>query len=45
MIKATSYGKRKAAKKRFPKQPHNTRPFTSVDYEALPNEPNRKPTN
>ena len=45
MSKATSYGARKAAKKRFPKQPHSTRAFTAEDYQRLPNIPNRKPTN
>lgn len=45
MSKATSYGARKAAKKRFPKQPHSTRAFTKADYDALPSDPNRKPIN
>jgi hypothetical protein len=44
MTKATSKKARKAARKAFPKQPHSTRPFSAKDYEALPNEPNRKPT-
>lgn len=26
----------KAAKKRFTKKPHSTRPFTLADYDALP---------
>jgi hypothetical protein len=36
MSKAISKAKRKAAKKAFPKVAHNTRPFTSADYAALP---------
>ena len=43
MTKATSKRTRKQAKKLFKKLPHNTRPFTSADYEALPNDPDRKP--
>ena len=27
---------KKAAKRLFPRKPHNTRPFTSEDYKALP---------
>jgi hypothetical protein len=42
--KATSKRTRKLAKKGFAKLPHSTRPFTSEDYKALPNIPNRKPT-
>ena len=44
MKKATNNKARKAARKAFPKQPHSTRPFTSEDYKALSNEPNRKPS-
>lgn len=38
MNKATSKKQRKQAKKLFAKKPHNTRPFTTEDYKALPKE-------
>lgn len=44
MSKPVSKSARKAARKLFPKQPHSTRAFSKADYDALPNEPNRKPT-
>jgi hypothetical protein len=31
-----THRKRKAAKKLFPKQAHQTRPFTYEDFKALP---------
>ena len=36
MTKARSKKQRRNAKKLFPKLPHDTRPFTSEDYAALP---------
>jgi hypothetical protein len=36
MKKATSKRTRKQAKKLFPKLPHQTRPFSKADYDALP---------
>jgi len=36
MKKSTSKRACRAARKLFPKAKHNTRPFTSEDYKALP---------
>lgn len=44
MNKATSKRQQKRAKKAFAKNHHNTRPFTTEDYNALPSNPERKPT-
>jgi len=35
-MKPTTHKQKKAAKKLFPKKPHNIRPFTMADYDALP---------
>ena len=35
-LKATSKKARRQAKRLFLRKPHQTRPFTSADYQALP---------
>jgi hypothetical protein len=35
-MKPTSKKMKKAAKRLFPRKPHNTRAFSSEDYKALP---------
>jgi hypothetical protein len=37
-IAPQTHRKRKEAKKAFPKKSHGTRPFSSIDYKALPKE-------
>jgi len=38
MKKVLSHKAKKAAKKLYPRKPHTTRPFSSIDYAALPKE-------
>jgi hypothetical protein len=36
-MKVTTKKAKRFAKRLFPRKPHNTRPFSSADYKALPN--------